>query len=417
MLGMRGGVRQLCVAYDVEHYSGKGTGREIDTQERLAALVEFALGEAGLARDDYRIQEQGDGGLALLPTGGDIDEPWLLVRLIRGFETGLEELNAGLLPDWRMRVRVALHQGVVHRAAHGYAGPAVTEVFRILDSGVVRSALAGSAGFVVVAVADPLYRDVLMHGYHGLRGSAFSRVRVESKKFSADAWLYAPGAGLQEHAGPPSAGPGDDRPAASGGPAGPVHRQRNSASAGGVVIGAQGGSVHVGTQPGARKGTQMAIEAELPVLAATAAGALVTAMTTDSWQGVRDAVAGLFKRANPARHTVIDGRLDDNASLVSTAADPARARATVHDLWELEFAELLRADPGCAAELASIVRQYAGSTAAARLEQVNIARDSGTVFAAQLGDVHVHADVASAIVPVRKSPGNADAGQAGSLPN
>jgi hypothetical protein len=137
-------------------------------------------------------------------------------------------------------------------------------------------------------------------------------------------------------------------------------------------------------------------------------------MTTDGWQGARDAVAGLFKRANPARHGVIDGRLDDNASLVSTAADPARAAATVRDLWELEFAELLRADPGCAAELASIVAPYAGPAAAARLEQVNIARDSGTIFAAQLGDVHVHPDVASAIVPARKSPGDADAGQAGS---
>ncbi len=78
----------------------------------------------------------------------------------------------------------------------------------------MRGALAGSAAPLVVIVADGLYQDVLSQGYHGLAASAFVRVQVEMKGFSAPAWLYAPGAagapgaGREASAGTRAAGPG-----------------------------------------------------------------------------------------------------------------------------------------------------------------------------------------------------------------
>ena len=94
-------VRRLCVAFDVEQYSGKGRSREFDTQARLSDLLEFAFTEAGLTRDGIEVTEQqhGDGGLALLPTGAGVDEPRLLARLIRGLETGLAQDNEGHAAD------------------------------------------------------------------------------------------------------------------------------------------------------------------------------------------------------------------------------------------------------------------------------------------------------------------------------
>jgi hypothetical protein len=230
------GVRRLCVAYDIEAYSGKGTRRELAAQAQLADLLDYAFRESGLASDSCQVQMQGDGGLALLPTGDGVDEPRLLVRLIRAVETGLAENNEHLLPERRLRLRLALHQGVVHQASHGYAGPAVTEVCRIRDSAAVRDALAGSAGNLVVAVADGLYRDVLADGPYGLPGSVFSQVHVENKKYRADAWIYLPGA-------PEPGDPADSCPAATGPSA--TMTQSNEVS-GGLLIGAQGGSVYVG---------------------------------------------------------------------------------------------------------------------------------------------------------------------------
>lgn len=192
---MREGIRKLCVAYDVEHYSGRGTRREYQTQQRLADVLDFAFEEAGVASADREVQEQGDGGIALLPTGGAVDEPRLIVGLLRALQTGLTELNEDLVEAARIRLRVALQEGVVHRAAHGYVGLAVVEVCRLRDAEPVRQALVASSGPMVVAVADSLYRDVLAHGFHGLPGAAFVPVEVHVKTFSGKAWIYRPATG------------------------------------------------------------------------------------------------------------------------------------------------------------------------------------------------------------------------------
>jgi hypothetical protein len=196
---MQPGIRRLCVAYDVERYSGRGTRREYATQQRLADVLEFAFGEVGLTTDDYEIQEQGDGGIAFLPTGGTVNEPRLLVGLIGALRNTLAEINEDLVEQARVRLRVGLGQGVVHRAAHGYVGPAVVDVCRLRDAEAVRTMLGGSGSPLVVVVSDGLYKDVLAHGYHGLPGSAFVPVDIEVKTFTGRAWLYLPGAQSHPH--------------------------------------------------------------------------------------------------------------------------------------------------------------------------------------------------------------------------
>jgi hypothetical protein len=196
---MRPGIRRLCVAYDIERYSGRGTRREYATQQRLVDVLEFAFGEAGLAADDYELQEQGDGGVAFLPTGGTVDEPRLIVKLIGALRDALTELNEDLVEQAKIRLRVGLGQGVVHRAAHGYAGPAVVDVCRLRDAEPVRAMLAESGSPLVVVASDGLYNDVLAHGYHGLPGSAFAPIDVRVKTFAGRAWVYLPGSRSQPH--------------------------------------------------------------------------------------------------------------------------------------------------------------------------------------------------------------------------
>jgi hypothetical protein len=208
VIGMSEGIRKLCLAYDVEAYSGRGTRQEYAAQERLARLLEVTFREIGLAAGDVTIQEQGDGGIAFLPTGGTVDEPRLITDLIRVLGVGLDELNEDIAAPARIRLRAALHEGVTHRAPHGYVGPAVIEACRLRDADQVRAALAQSPALLVMAIADSLYRDVLSHGYHGLPGSAFRRVEVTSKNFSGPAWIYLPAVGPAGQARPsPAAEP------------------------------------------------------------------------------------------------------------------------------------------------------------------------------------------------------------------
>jgi hypothetical protein len=191
MIGMPEGVRKLLVAYDVEGYGGRGKRQELATQQRLVDVLKYAFGEAGLPVEAYEIQEQGDGGLALLPTGTGVDEPRVIRTLIDAFDTALGDINEELIASANMRLRVAFDEGVVHRAAHGFAGPAVTAVCRLRDAMVVKEMLKRSSGDLIVVVADHLYQDVLMH--ERVRSRAFDRVEVKAKEFVATAWFYLPG--------------------------------------------------------------------------------------------------------------------------------------------------------------------------------------------------------------------------------
>jgi hypothetical protein len=191
-VGMPAGVRKLLVAYDVEHYTGRGRRLEFSTQQRLVDVLTFAFSEAGVPAGGYELQEQGDGGLALLPTGEGVDEPRMVVGLINALTAGLGELNEDLVSRAQVRLRVGLHEGVVNRAAHGFTGLAVDDVCRLRDSGTVRDMLAGSQAPLVVVVADHLYRDVLADSKHTLRGANFTRATVAAKEFTGTAWIYLP---------------------------------------------------------------------------------------------------------------------------------------------------------------------------------------------------------------------------------
>jgi hypothetical protein len=190
--GMDAGIRKLCVAFDVENYSGRGTRGEYAVQKRLFEILEVAFQEAGVPPESLEMQEQGDGGIAFVATGGRVDEPRLIVGLINSLGTRLTELNEDLVESARVRLRVGLHEGVVHRAALGYVGPAVIEVCRLRDADEVRAALAGSDAPMVAVVADALYRDVLSQSYHGLRASDFTEADVKVKSYTGKAWIYLP---------------------------------------------------------------------------------------------------------------------------------------------------------------------------------------------------------------------------------
>jgi hypothetical protein len=191
--------------------------------------------------------------------------------------------------------------------------------------------------------------------------------------------------------------------------AGTTMTQRNYIAGSGLLIGAQAGSVHVDATAAAQATTGdggraravrragMPFEGELTTLAEAAAVALVTAMGTNAWTNVRDAVARVFGRGRTKGHDRISDRLDDDASLVAAADDQAGARAALEPFWRLKFTELIHATPECAPDLAEIVRlrdEAARPGAGAHLEQHTTVRDFGRAFVAQGGNVFMHGDLA-----------------------
>lgn len=92
-------------------------------------------------------------------------------------------------------------------------------------------------------------------------------------------------------------------------------------------------------------------------LAATAAAALVQAMVTDGWEGVRHKVARLFGRGQP--DAAIKRRLDVTRDQLTAATpdDLDKVQAALATQWETRFADLLADHPDAAAELAALVKE------------------------------------------------------------
>jgi hypothetical protein len=129
-------------------------------------------------------------------------------------------------------------------------------------------------------------------------------------------------------------------------------------------------------------------------LVAMAAAALVQAMVTDGWEGVRHKVARLFGRGQP--DVAIERRLDATRAQLTAATpgDLERVQAALAAQWQTRFADLLADHPDAQPELASLVKDLkpdvtATDHAVAAGGNVTATAKSGGVAANVLhGDVH-----------------------------
>jgi hypothetical protein len=100
-------------------------------------------------------------------------------------------------------------------------------------------------------------------------------------------------------------------------------------------------------------------------LAAMAAAALVQAMVTDGWEGVRHKVARLFGRGQP--DAAIERRLDATRDQLTAAAqgDLETVQADLAAQWQTRFADLLADHPDAQADLAALVKDIKPAVTAA----------------------------------------------------
>jgi hypothetical protein len=129
-------------------------------------------------------------------------------------------------------------------------------------------------------------------------------------------------------------------------------------------------------------------------LAAMAAAALVQAVVTDGWEGVRHKITQLFGRGQP--DVAIERRLDATRDQLTAATpgDLEQVRAALAAQWETRFADLLADHPDAEDELAALVKDIKPAVTAtdhsvAAGGNVTATAKSGGVAANVIhGDVH-----------------------------
>ena len=182
---------RLCIAADIERYS-RFTNLEAErAQERFVHVLRYARIQAGLTEDEVDAQHSGDGQFLVLPPG--LDESTAIPAFVRALSLAMRQINADVNRHVRLRLRLAMHRGLLMPGANGWVGTAAIAVHRLLDSASLRAALADSpVATFGLAVGDSLYRDVIQHGYPGLTSTSFHRtvVNIPKKMFTEPAWIY-----------------------------------------------------------------------------------------------------------------------------------------------------------------------------------------------------------------------------------
>jgi hypothetical protein len=111
--------------------------------------------------------------------------------------------------DARIRVRIAIHQGLIFLASrNGFVGAAVVTAARLVDAPVFKTAFGAFPDATVgCIVSDGLYQDLVAPRDLGIRPEWFCRieVRLPDKGFAAPAWIQVVGEDVTEEIrlGPP----------------------------------------------------------------------------------------------------------------------------------------------------------------------------------------------------------------------
>ncbi|NHO82288.1 hypothetical protein [Micromonospora sp. CMU55-4] len=183
--------RRLIMFVDMESYSRNDDVGQFHAQKNFRKIMREAADLCGLDRSGWTVQATGDGEFAIFPPG--TSEPRIVAELVPAMERVLRDHNRQASDHARIRMRVAMHQGLVALAENGFAGKAVVTAARLVNAEPLRDALGSFPdAAVALIVSDTIHRDVVSQSYSGIRPDRFRRVRVEVKSFVDEAWIFVP---------------------------------------------------------------------------------------------------------------------------------------------------------------------------------------------------------------------------------
>ncbi|MGI8309550.1 hypothetical protein [Saccharopolyspora hattusasensis] len=186
--------RRFCLSVDAENYGAQDDQRQRAIQDGVLAVLDQAADRAGLRRDLWDKQPQGDGELALLPEDDPEPEPQVIDDYVRELRRALAQHNHGMLPGNRLRLRLAMHYGVALPASNGFSGRAVVVVSRLRDAEPLKEAMAAAPECALgVILSDRLYQETVKQGHTELGPDDARQVSVRVKELAETAWIHVPG--------------------------------------------------------------------------------------------------------------------------------------------------------------------------------------------------------------------------------
>ncbi|WP_157431743.1 hypothetical protein [Actinomadura hibisca] len=181
------------MAVDIVSFGSRQRDERVqrELRHRLYRLLESTFAMTCLPWDAAHREDRGDGALIILPR--QVPTYLLLDPLAHHLHALLRRDNLWYVDPLRMRLRVAVHTGYVHRDAYGVLGRSVNHLFRLLDSAALRAMLDATGGDLGMIASDELFGDVT--DYSGLTDTGrYRAVDVACKETRTRGWIWlAPG--------------------------------------------------------------------------------------------------------------------------------------------------------------------------------------------------------------------------------
>jgi hypothetical protein len=134
-------------------------------------------------------EDRGDGMFLLAPP--EVHKDLFSESFPRALAVALSEHNETHEPQEQIRMRMALHAGEINYDAHGVAGTALNQAFRLLEAGALKAALARSPGVLAMIASSWFYSEVITNS-RACCPDMYCPVPVNVKETQTTGWIALP---------------------------------------------------------------------------------------------------------------------------------------------------------------------------------------------------------------------------------
>jgi hypothetical protein len=185
------------LAFDLVGFTRKDRDQEVrrHIHKMFYENLENALDESGIPLDRCYRAGRGDGPLILVPP--DIPADGIINPFPGRLSDSIRRYNRMSCPAAQIQVRAAAHLGAIYHDGHDLVSDDLNLLFRMLDAGPLRKALASTGAGLAMAISGPMYASVVRRHPAPVGPGLLRQVNTTVKGTEVKAWIHVPGAPLR----------------------------------------------------------------------------------------------------------------------------------------------------------------------------------------------------------------------------
>lgn len=156
------GIRRVCVAIEAEPPAGNSVVERAIARQDMAVLLAGLCGSPAFLELSLSTQRIANSEVILFPVG--IDEPRILTLLVQRLADAVRRANSGR-DGRRLRLKVAVHEGITTLVAGVFGGPAVRRASALVTTPALHTLLAAAPSAELAVLFSGRLRDDL-GGFH-----------------------------------------------------------------------------------------------------------------------------------------------------------------------------------------------------------------------------------------------------------